>query len=73
MASKKPEHVREWSRPEFAAFVRSRGIRILASRLFPKDDAPLHTHWEQEARWRLGQETTSRMCCQAVLGVLDHA
>jgi 2-polyprenyl-3-methyl-5-hydroxy-6-metoxy-1,4-benzoquinol methylase len=66
-ASKKPEHVREWSRPEFAAFVRSRNFRILASRLFPKDDSPRRAHRDQEARFRLRQEPTSKMSCQAVL------
>jgi SAM-dependent methyltransferase len=69
MGSDKPEHVREWNRAEFAAFVKSRGLWIVASRLLPTDDAPLRAHWDQEARWRLRQEEKSRMACQAVLCV----
>jgi hypothetical protein len=67
MASNKPEHVREWSRDEFARFVKTRGFRTVASRLFPKDDAPIHAHWDQEACFRLGREERSKMCCQALL------
>ncbi|MCC6427928.1 MAG: class I SAM-dependent methyltransferase [Phycisphaerales bacterium] len=65
MASNKPEHVREWSRDEFRRFLESRGMRPIAHRLLPKDDAPREPLREQERQWRLNQRTTSPLCCQA--------
>jgi len=73
MASNKPEHVREWARPEFHRFLRSRGLTPLRSRLFPKDDAPIRGCWEQEARFRLRLENRSKLCCQAVLCRIDKS
>lgn len=73
LASNKPEHVREWSRPEFARFLRSRGFTPLRSRLLPKDDAPIRGCWDQEARFRLRLEDRSKLCCQAVLCRIDKS
>lgn len=73
MASNKPEHVREWSRSEFASFLRSRGLTPIRSRLLPKDDAPIRGCWDQEARWRLRLEERSKLCCQALLCRIDSA
>ncbi len=65
MASNKPEHVREWSREEFAAFLSSRGLRPVAHRLLPKDDAPREPLRPEERRWRMRERPTSPLCCQA--------
>ncbi len=73
MGSNKPEHVREWSRAEFARFLRSRGFSPIRSRLLPKDDAPIRGCWDQEVRWRRGLEERSKLCCQAVLCRIDGA
>lgn len=65
MSSDKPEHVREWSRPEFRAFLESRGFIVLRSRLLPKDDTPRNTLTAQEALFRAGRADRSPLCCQA--------
>jgi SAM-dependent methyltransferase len=73
MASAKPEHVREWSRPEFSEFTRSRGLIPVFTNLFPGDDSPVTLHRAHEARFRAGREETSPMSCLAVLCRLAHA
>lgn len=64
-ASNKPEHVREWSREEFARFLASRGLRAFAHRLLPKDNAPREPLKEHELQWRTSSRPTSPLCCQA--------
>lgn len=66
-ASNKPEHVREWARSEFVAFLRSRGLRPLRSRLLPKDEREIGPCRETERAFRLRTAATSPLCCQAVL------
>ncbi len=65
--SEKPEHVREWARREFIAFLRSRGFSVHASRLYPKDDAPMHTGAMSELAYRLHLAPRSAFGCHAVL------
>lgn len=67
MGSDKPEHVREWSMPEFAWYLGSRGLTILAHRLLPKDDAAVAPLLGAEVDFALGLADRSPLCCQAVL------
>lgn len=67
-AAEKPEHVREWSRSEFRAFLASRGLRPVRSRLFPKDDADAALGRQAEVEFRMGRRERSPWCCQAWLG-----
>ena len=64
-ASSKPEHVREWSRPEFRRFLQSRGLRPLRSRLFTKDESPLADGRAGEVAFRRRLAERSKWCCQA--------
>lgn len=65
--SNKPEHVREWTHPEFIRFLRSRGFTVEAARLFPADDAPVARGRWHELLWRLRLRRTSPHRCQTVL------
>lgn len=65
--AKKPEHVREWSAPEFLAYLRSRDWEIISSRLMPGDDRPVRSVIPEERRFRAGMAQTSPMKCHAVL------
>jgi 2-polyprenyl-3-methyl-5-hydroxy-6-metoxy-1,4-benzoquinol methylase len=67
MASNKPEHVREWAMPEFAAYIRSRGFDILTHRVAPKDNAPVWPMRRAERAFRRGQADRSPMCCQFII------
>lgn len=67
MASEKPEHVREWTHPEFKRLLSSRGYQIVRSRLFPADDAPMRDGMTREWLWRMRLSTTSPHRCQTVL------
>ena len=67
MASNKPEHVREWTHPEFTRFLISRGFDVISSRMYPADDsAPSVGRW-RELAWRLHLAPTSPHRCQTVL------
>lgn len=68
----KPEHVREWSRGEFRAFLESRGLRPRACRLLPKADAEIPPLREQERRFRLRLSDRSPLCCQAWLCAVER-
>lgn len=72
-SSDKPEHVREWSRPEFRRFLTSRGLVPISSALMPKDDAERAAGREMEVSFRLGQASRSPWCCQAWLCRVDGA
>jgi len=65
MASPKPEHVREWTREEFALLLVDRGFSPLLHRLVPKDDADRAPHRQAERDFRLRKRATSPWCCQA--------
>jgi Methyltransferase domain len=67
MASAKPEHVREWTRGEFEAFVRSRGLHPIRSRLLPGDDTPIEACRDGEIQFRLHKAATSPRSCTALL------
>jgi SAM-dependent methyltransferase len=67
LESRKPEHVREWSRTEFIQFVRSRGFRVLASRLMPQDESSVRGHRHAELRFRLRLADRSPLCCHALV------
>jgi len=69
----RPEHVREWSRPEFSEFTRARGLIPVFTNLFPRDDSPVTLHRAHEARFRTGREETSPMSCLTVLCRLSRA
>ncbi len=64
-ASNKPEHVREWTREEFARYLASRGFQPRAHHLFPKDDADPAPLREAERDYRLRRAERSPLCCQA--------
>lgn len=63
----KPDHVREWARDEFLAFLRSRRFDVRASRLMPQDDSPPSKHFWKETRFRMRLGARSPLCCHAVL------
>ncbi len=63
----KPEHVREWDRSEFLAFLRSAGLEIVRSRLFSQDASRSAEHRDAERRFRAGTADRSPLCCHAVL------
>lgn len=67
MASTKPDHVREWSAPEFVRLLRSRSMRPVSQRLFPADDAPLSEGRLAEMKWRIRLASRSPHRCHAVL------
>jgi 2-polyprenyl-3-methyl-5-hydroxy-6-metoxy-1,4-benzoquinol methylase len=67
MASEKPEHVREWSAPEFLAYLRSRSWSVVQSRLLPSADEPVTQALVQELMWRIGLAGTSEHRCHTVL------
>lgn len=67
MESTKPEHVREWTVPEFTRYLRSRGLTVLKTRLFPADDAPANAGMRQEVLWRLRLGAHSPRRCQTLL------
>lgn len=67
MHSPKPDHVREWSRREFVAYVESRGFDVHASRLMPQDDAPRGRTIGGEVLYRSGLGATSPWACHAVV------
>ncbi len=52
MKSKKAEHVREWNRSEFAAYLSSRGLEVIDHRLLPAFRCGLNPYMLKE-RWRL--------------------
>jgi 2-polyprenyl-6-hydroxyphenyl methylase/3-demethylubiquinone-9 3-methyltransferase len=66
-SSDKPEHVREWSKAEFIRFVKSRGFRVLRSRLYPQSDAPRRRELGNELLFRVGLKARSSYCCHAVV------
>lgn len=66
-ASLKPDHVREWSRGEFVAYVRSRGFEVLSSRLTAQDETETASLWPAEFAFRLGLSDRSPLACHAVL------
>jgi hypothetical protein len=73
MESPKPEHVREWTVREFTRYLRSRGLSVLDTRLFPADDAPANSGMKQELLWRLRLAAHSPRRCQTLLCRLgDH-
>ena len=65
MASPKPEHVREWTREEFALLLADRGFIPTGHRLLPKDAAERAPLREAERDFRLHRRPTSPLCCQA--------
>lgn len=65
--SLKPDHVREWSREEFTAYVQSRGFRVMQSRVMPQDEQPLAGSVMAEALFRLRVRPRSPWACHAVL------
>jgi SAM-dependent methyltransferase len=67
MESPKPEHVREWTVPEFARYLRSRGLRVEQIKLFPADDAPENAGMKEEMLWRLRLARFSPRRCQTML------
>jgi SAM-dependent methyltransferase len=67
MASPKPEHVREWSTPEFLRFLSSRNFEVLEYRLLPGADEPAASGWAREWLWRARLAETSARRCLAVL------
>ena len=73
MASNKPEHVREWTREEFARYLGSRGLTTAAHRLLPKDDAERASLLGAERDFRLRRRDRSPLCCQAWLCTDRHA
>lgn len=66
-ASPKAEHVREWSAPEFARFLDSRGFAVVRHRMMPNTDAPFAPTRREEAAFRHGRANKSPWACQAVL------
>lgn len=67
MASPKPEHVREWSTPEFLRFIDSRGFAVVEHRLLPGADEPAWSGWGREWLWRMRLAATSERRCLSVL------
>ncbi len=67
MASTKPEHVREWTGPEFHAFLTSRGFHVTDHQFLPADNAPISSGAKQESLFAQGLAPTSPHRCQAVL------
>lgn len=67
LASTKPEHVREWTYPEFRRFLNSRGFPMLQRRFFPADDSPTRTLRRLDLAWRLRLRATSPHRCQTLL------
>lgn len=67
MASLKPEHVREWSRREFARFAGRHGLEVLSSRLTPQDETPVRRALLPDLRYRLRLAPTSPLCCTILL------
>lgn len=65
--SEKPEHVREWAQGEFVRFVKSCGLSVHASRLFPKDDAPKARGIWREIAFQARLMPRSPWACHAVL------
>lgn len=65
--SEKPEHVREWARGEFVRFVKSCGLCVHASKLFPQDDAPMLKGWWRELSYQARLLPRSPYACHAVL------
>jgi SAM-dependent methyltransferase len=65
--SLKPDHVREWSRSEFTAYVRSRCFEVLGSRLSAQDETPTSACLWRECAFRLRLRERSPLACQAVL------
>ena len=63
----KPDHVREWSRRELLAYLRSRGLRVVQSRLVPQDDAPIGRRLARECLFRARLAERSPLACHAVL------
>lgn len=66
-ACTKPEHVREWSRDEFLAFVRQEGLQVVRSRLMPADETSPWAARAAERDYRRGRRDSSPMSCHAVL------
>ncbi len=73
MESNKPEHVREWTAPEFARYLRSRGLSVLRSRMLPADDAPAGAGVGQDVLWRLRLARHSPRRCQTLLCRMPNA
>lgn len=67
MESNKPEHVREWSRPEFVSFLFSRDFHCHTTRRFPKADLPIGPMRVVEREYQKQLSPRSPLCCQAVL------
>jgi 2-polyprenyl-3-methyl-5-hydroxy-6-metoxy-1,4-benzoquinol methylase len=67
MESPKPEHVREWTVPEFTRYLRSRGLDVVDTKLFPADDAPANAGMKEELLWRLHLGKFSPRRCQTLL------
>lgn len=66
-SSNKPEHVREWAFAEFAAYINSRGWRVLSHRLCTKDDAPILPARASERAFRASLADRSPLCCQVIV------
>ncbi len=66
-SSDKPDHVQEWSAPEFRRFLRSRGLQPLHWRLVPQTRLPVRRGLWPEGLYRAGIRKTSPLCCHAVL------
>lgn len=67
LVCEKPDHVREWSAPEFRALLAARGFECKAWKLIPQDDTPMHRCWIPELRFRAGFAPRSPLACHAVL------
>ncbi len=67
MTCDKPEHVREWSAPEFLAYLRSRRWSALRAMLFPSADEPILHGVARDLLWRLRLADTSERRCHTVL------
>jgi SAM-dependent methyltransferase len=65
--SPKPDHVREWARGEFLAYLGSEGFRVVESRVMPQDEAPVGRLRWADMLFRARLRATSPLACHAVL------